>query len=56
MKDDFEIKSDFTGGTNKLDEDEKEIKARYTINGGGEQIIISTFNSNIRIRKTKSRN
>ena len=56
MKDDFEIKSDFTGGTNRFDEDEKEITSRYTLNGGGEQIIISTFNSNIRIRKMRSRN
>lgn len=55
MRDDFRIRSDFEGTTNKFDEDEKEITARYKINGGGEQITISTFNSNIRIIKARSR-
>lgn len=56
MRDDFQIKSEFTGGTNKFDEDEKEIIANYKINGGGERITISTFNSNIKIRKMRNRN
>lgn len=54
MKDEFYIKSDFSGGTNKFNDDEKEITANYTLNGGGEKITISTFNSNIKIRKIRS--
>ena len=56
MKDEFYVKSDFSGGTNKFDDDEKEITASYTLNGGGEKITISTFNSNIKIRKIRSGN
>lgn len=56
MKDEFYIKSDFSGGANKFDDNEKEITASYTLNGGGERITISTFNSNIKIRKIRSGN
>ncbi|MBU2494359.1 MAG: DUF4097 domain-containing protein [Bacteroidetes bacterium] len=56
MKDDFQIKSDFPGSTNKFNEDEKEISAHYSINGGGEKITISTFNSSIKIKKIRSGN
>ena len=54
MKDEFQIKSDFPGSANKYDDNQKEIISNYSINGGGEKIIISTFNSNIKIKKMRS--
>jgi DUF4097 and DUF4098 domain-containing protein YvlB len=47
--DDYQIRSDFTA--EKLERNNREIWARYVINGGGEVISIETVNGDIEIRK-----
>jgi DUF4097 and DUF4098 domain-containing protein YvlB len=50
-RDKYEVRSDF-----KADSYEKEddyIRAKYTLNGGGETIYLETVNSNITIRKSR---
>lgn len=47
------IKSEFEAKNYKNDKDENEINGSYIINGGGAEISLSTFNSNIIIRKLK---
>jgi DUF4097 and DUF4098 domain-containing protein YvlB len=48
---DFSIQSDFTA--DKTSENKDEILARYTLNGGGEQITLETVNSDILIKKLR---
>ena len=50
-KDDYSIESDFMKDKPSITEDRKEIKSEFSINGGGEKIMISTVNSNIQIKK-----
>ncbi len=48
-----EIRSDFKADKYETNEDDKEIHAVYTLNGGGEVITLETVNSNIEIRKLR---
>jgi DUF4097 and DUF4098 domain-containing protein YvlB len=48
-----EIQSDFKATSYVKDEDQSEVRGKYAINGGGEQIILETVNSNITIRILK---
>lgn len=47
----YEIVSDFK--SEKYDRDEGEIRAMFVLNGGGEEISLSTVNANIEIRKIR---
>jgi hypothetical protein len=47
----YKIYSDFKADSYEEDEDDREINAVYSINGGGDRITLSTSNSNIRIMK-----
>jgi DUF4097 and DUF4098 domain-containing protein YvlB len=48
----YEVRSDFKADSYKVEEGD-EIRATYTLNGGGEVITLETVNSNIEIRKMK---
>ncbi|MDH3216948.1 MAG: DUF4097 domain-containing protein [Candidatus Krumholzibacteria bacterium] len=48
-RDEYDIHSDFTA--EKHEKSEREVWARYVINGGGKVIEIETMNGNIEIRK-----
>lgn len=50
-KGDYKVRSDFKADTNEQDQDEREIRATYKLNGGGELITLKTVNSDISIRK-----
>jgi DUF4097 and DUF4098 domain-containing protein YvlB len=52
-KDDYSVRSDFKPETYERDDDGSEIRARYVLNGGGEDIVLKTVNSNITIRKSR---
>jgi hypothetical protein len=47
----YKIYSDFKADSYEENEDDEEIRAVYNINGGGDRIILSTSQSNIRIMK-----
>jgi hypothetical protein len=49
----YEIISDFKAEKNEKTSDEREIRARFVLNGGGDVITLETVNSNIVIRKLK---
>ena len=49
----YEILSDFKAATYEKDEDTKEIRATYVLNGGGESITLETVNGNIEIRELR---
>ncbi len=52
----YEIKSDFKEDTydkSGRDDDDREIRAIYKLNGGGEDIMLRTVNSNIYIKKLR---
>lgn len=49
----YSVKSDFNHESYEQDDDAEEIRATYKLNGGGEQIYLSTVNSNIEIRKLR---
>ncbi|MEK6649742.1 MAG: DUF4097 family beta strand repeat-containing protein [Bacteroidota bacterium] len=51
----YQVRSDFTSDKYDKDEDNEEIRAYYTINGGGERIELETVNADIEIRKGKMR-
>ncbi|MBM2840173.1 MAG: hypothetical protein HW412_701, partial [Bacteroidetes bacterium] len=53
QKDEYLIRSDFKEESSLRDEDEREIEAKYVLNGGGESITLETVNSDIEIRKLK---
>lgn len=53
QKDEYKIRSEFKEESSVRDDDEREIRARYVLNGGGEDITLETVNSNIEIRKLK---
>lgn len=50
-KENYGIKSDFKQDSYNQNDDNKEIQAVYTINGGGDRIKLETVNSDIEIRK-----
>jgi DUF4097 and DUF4098 domain-containing protein YvlB len=49
----YSIASDFLTKPVNSSKGDKEITAEYSLNGGGQKIIIETINSNIRINKLK---
>jgi DUF4097 and DUF4098 domain-containing protein YvlB len=51
MNEDYEIISDFRSQNYTKDQEEKEIRAIYVLNGGGEKITLETVNGSIEIRK-----
>lgn len=51
LNEDYEILSDFRSQVYTKDQDEKEIRATYVLNGGGEVISLETVNGSIEIRK-----
>lgn len=52
---DYEIRSDFKADSYEQDDRLREIRATYTLNGGGETIWLETIEGNIEIRKLESR-
>jgi DUF4097 and DUF4098 domain-containing protein YvlB len=50
-KDEFKVRSDFKAETYEQDQDEREIRATYKLNGGGDLIELKTVNSDITIKK-----
>ena len=51
QREDYTITSDFKPESSSRDEDDHEIHAKYVLNGGGEEIMLETVNSDIEIRK-----
>lgn len=51
MNEDYEILSDFPSQNYTKDQDQKEIRATYILNGGGERISLETVNGSIEIRE-----
>lgn len=51
----YSVKSDFKADSYDKDEDAGEIRAVYTINGGGSEITLSTSGADIIIRKMSSK-
>jgi len=51
-EDNYKIFSDFQQSSYNVDKNRNEIKAEYTINGGGAKIYLRTTNSNIKIQKS----
>ncbi len=49
----YKIYSDFKADSYESDKDTDEIRAKYTLNGGGENISLQTVNANIEIKKLK---
>ena len=49
----YSIRSDFKAISDEKDEDKREIRASYILNGGGQQIDLKTVNSDIEIRRVK---
>ncbi len=50
---DYSIHSDFKADSYEKDKEEKEIRGRYTINGGGQAISLQTVDGDIEILKEK---
>ena len=50
-KDEYKVRSDFKADTYDYKGDDREIRAVYTINGGGDLIELRTSNSDINIKK-----
>lgn len=50
-KGEYKVRSDYKADSYDQDQDEREIRATYKLNGGGELIELKTVNSNINIRK-----
>ncbi len=51
--DDVDILSEYPAVKVQKDEDQKEIRGEYKLNGGGAEITVKTINSNIKITKLK---
>lgn len=49
----YDIQSDFKPESREADKDSHEIRARYILNGGGQNISLETVNSDIVIRRLK---
>lgn len=52
-KNDYKVRSDFKSDSYEQDDGEREIRATYKLNGGGELIELKTVNSDITIRKAR---
>jgi hypothetical protein len=52
-KSDYKVRSDFKSDSYDQDNDEREIRATYKLNGGGELIELKTVNSDITIKKAR---
>ncbi|HAL57575.1 MAG TPA: hypothetical protein DCP63_14180 [Bacteroidetes bacterium] len=52
-RDEYTVRSDFKAESYQHDDDDREIRARYVLNGGGEEISLETVNSDIIIRKLR---
>jgi hypothetical protein len=52
-KSDYKVRSDFKADTYDQDDEEREIRATYKLNGGGELIELKTVNSDITIKKAR---
>ncbi len=50
-KGEYKVRSEFKSDTYEQDQDEREIRATYKLNGGGDVIELKTVNSDINIRK-----
>jgi DUF4097 and DUF4098 domain-containing protein YvlB len=48
---DYKIRADFTAQSTEENKDDREIRATYLLNGGGEPITLETVNADIIIRK-----
>jgi DUF4097 and DUF4098 domain-containing protein YvlB len=53
MRDEYSIVSDFQSSSYEKDDEKREIRGTYTLNGGGEDITLDTVNGDIYIRKLK---
>ncbi|MCU0453180.1 MAG: DUF4097 domain-containing protein [Bacteroidetes bacterium] len=51
----YQVRSDFKADSYEKNEDDEEIRAGYSINGGGERIDLETVNADIEVRKGKAR-
>lgn len=49
----YKVRSDFKADSYEQDEDGHEIRARYVLNGGGDEITLKTVNSDIQIMKLR---
>ncbi|HEY6951528.1 MAG TPA: hypothetical protein VI758_03920, partial [Bacteroidota bacterium] len=54
-RDRYSVKSDFKADSYEKDDDAGEVRAVYTINGGGSEIDLTTSGADIIIRKTSSK-
>jgi len=52
-KSDYKVRSDFKADAYEQDQDEREIRATYKLNGGGDLIELKTVNSDIVVRKLR---
>jgi len=52
-KTDYKVRSDFKADSYEQDDDEREIRATYKLNGGGELIELKTVNSDIILKKSR---
>ena len=52
-KTEYKVRSDFKAETSEQDQDEREIRSTYKLNGGGDLIELQTVNSDITIRKLR---
>jgi DUF4097 and DUF4098 domain-containing protein YvlB len=50
-QDTYMVRSDFKAQSSERNEDEREIRTKYILNGGGEMITLETVNSDIVIKK-----
>jgi hypothetical protein len=47
------VRSEFKAESYEQDDDEREIRATYKLNGGGELIELKTVNSDITLKKAR---
>ncbi|MEK9138412.1 MAG: DUF4097 family beta strand repeat-containing protein [Bacteroidota bacterium] len=52
-KGEYKVRSDFKAESYEQNEDDEEIRAKYVLNGGGEDIRLETVNSDIKILKLR---
>ena len=52
---DYKIRSDFKADSYEKDREDREIRGKYTLNGGGHSISLETTNGDIEIRKISNK-
>ncbi len=52
-KDEYKVRSEFKSDTYNQNQDDREIRASYKLNGGGELIELKTVNSDINLKKLR---